>query len=163
MRKVTLALTFALCLVFTFAFGASALYVQMKHIAMPDASGGGCSGLRGSAYGDMSGSACISWQSPNALPDGYINFKPPGGHNGVYSCIVYLYVDRNGSYWNSTQYDCTNAAKSGQRNVHYGPLATYVNSTNSGTYTSNLFVDLKYADNFTTTLDTYNSPGLQAP
>ncbi len=161
MRKVTLAFTFALCLVFTFAFGASAHTMQMKHTAIPDASGGGCSALRGSQYGDMSGKACISWRAPDVLPDGYMNFKPLGGHNGVYSCTFYLYEYRNGSYWDSNQYDCTSAAKAGQTNVHYGPLVDpeYITAT----FFSDTFCELKYADNFTTTFSSYESPKLTAP
>jgi hypothetical protein len=181
MRKIALALLIICGLVFSFAFNVSAHAVQTAKTTQvihpslrplkehPYATGGGCGGLRVSAYGDISGKACISYTSPNVRPDGYVSFKPLTNHNGAYDCsldLVLYYTDPNSGnllYVTDQFYNCTYDAIHGLINVHFGPI--YYNiGLGYGTYCSRIEdIVVQYNDGFHTDLTTYYSPGVNTP
>lgn len=151
MRKVTLALTLALCLVSTFTFGVSAHTVQhvlrtvYPNELTPNSTGGGCSGYKKSPLDDIEVDACISYSTGYVRPDGYANFKPLVSQYGqVSSCetAISLYDASIDTLINSSPlYDCTNAAIRRYTSVHYYGI-TY--KTNSGRYYSYMFATIHY-------------------
>jgi hypothetical protein len=180
MRKVTLALFVALYLVFSFAFNVSAHTIQATKTTQnthkmgslhslhsvkghPNASGGGCSSSRLSTYRDISGKACISFQSPDVLPDGYVSYQLLTNHGAMYDCSLDLVLYHNNQYVTDQFYNCTSEAKRNAKNFHYGPLHWGIGLAFGG-YTSRIeYIDLEYNDGFSSILTTYYSPIVNVP
>lgn len=131
MRKVVFSLVMALCVVFTFTFGASAHTIPSSHPAShkvrPYSTGGGCGGLYSSSSGDIKAEACISLDpSGNLKADTYVTFNPffPKGY--ITSCVVQILILSNhGQYQGAfQQYNCVVAASNKETAVHFGPVST---------------------------------------
>lgn len=170
MRKVILALAIAFCLALTFVFGASAHTAQAaqriqiiqrplhSHKVTPHASGGGCSSKRTNKQGDISVSACISYQNPQILSDSYVTFRPLSGHGGVSSCTITIYTwDTNtGSLDKQETFNCSVAASLGETNAHFGP--TSFNAFGVGGFYCYAIVKIVYSDSTYTTGLSPDSP-----
>lgn len=118
----------ALCLVFTFALGASAHTTPALHKVHPQSTGGGCGRFYNSSRNDISASACINFDgwTEELQADAYITFRPNFSLGSISACYVYiLIISNHGQYPGAfLQQNCVVAASNSATDAYFGVLRT---------------------------------------